>query len=256
MRRMSAIFILPALLLLSLLLPGGLRAAGLSVTERFQEANRLCEAGEHGRAITKYETLAAEEGVSAALYANLAGCYWRDGQKGRAALYSERALRLNPWNADLLAQLARIRQQEGDTSDPIQSRVINRLTEDGRWVWGAVAALVAVTLAQVAGLRRVVPVRRVYGLAAGGAMLFLVAAGGLWLQQRDLSRAVIVSADTFLLLSPFEGAQTTEAIGEGALVWVLKNHQGFVLVRDETGHSGWVPEDSCVRIVMQEKRKK
>lgn len=225
-------------------------AEGRTADERFAEAGRLCEAGAYDRALPLYEALAADTGVSVALYANLAECSWRAGRKGWTALYCERAVHLAPGDEECRARLEQIRQSDGKAGRPFLSRLRLRLAGDERWVWAAVAGLAGVTLAQVAGLRRGASARRVYGLAAAGVALALVVGAGLSLHQRNLHQAVIVSAETPLLLSPFAGAQVVGTLEEGTLVHSGKRHGAFGLIRDEAGRSGWVPESSQ-ELVMQ-----
>lgn len=53
-----------------------------------------------------------------------------------------------------------------------------------------------------------------------------------------------------LLLSPFDGAASTGVIEEGRLARTIKSHNTYVLIKEENGRRGWIPNASFEHIAM------
>lgn len=77
-------------------------AAGATLT---QEADSAYMRDDFAEATRLYLQIAETEGTSSDLYYNLGNCYYRQKQPGKAILYYERALRLDPSNEDARANL-------------------------------------------------------------------------------------------------------------------------------------------------------
>lgn len=89
-------------------------------------ANHLYEAGHYTEAIQIYEQIIAGGTIESSILYNLGNAYYQSGDLGRAVLNYQRAAQLNPRDADILANLSRVRDltQDGfaaETASPINS---------------------------------------------------------------------------------------------------------------------------------------
>ncbi len=74
--------------------------------ERFYQATELCSEGKYTVAAEMFESIVEEGQVSVSLYYNLGNAYFQQDKIGKAVLNYERALRLNPKQADVLHNLS------------------------------------------------------------------------------------------------------------------------------------------------------
>jgi tetratricopeptide (TPR) repeat protein len=79
----------------------------------FLEANRHYEKGEFAKALDSYKGL-ADANPAGPLFYNIGNCYFRLGQVGNSIINYRRALRYEPRDSDLLANLQYARQEAKD----------------------------------------------------------------------------------------------------------------------------------------------
>jgi tetratricopeptide (TPR) repeat protein len=231
-------------------------AGELEVNQEFSAANQAYEAGKWSKAVAIYEGLIREAGFSASLCYNLANSYVRNGQTGKAVLGYERALFLAPGDADIRANLERLRQEKG--LFPEETPLLHQagtLFGLNQWSLAAAFFLVAVTLLHLATLRFVIARKPLLLLTLTGLLVFGLCSFGAVSQYQRWQQAVIVAPAARLLLSPFDGAQVVGEIAEGRLVAIGKNHVGFTLIKDEDGRSGWISDASLERLAVDGRHK-
>ena len=85
-------------------------------TVRFYKANSASQAGDYDGALKLYREITDSGFVSAAVYYNIANCYMKKGELGRALVGYERALRLSPRDSDLLDVCAFDHEESGGES--------------------------------------------------------------------------------------------------------------------------------------------
>ncbi|MBO4774326.1 MAG: tetratricopeptide repeat protein, partial [Bacteroidales bacterium] len=112
------------LLLACLLLAGPVMAG--SDGELWQEANDAYRRKDYGTAVSLYEKLIANEAVSADLYYNMGNACYRLNRLGEALLWYERALRLQPSNADIRANIAFVNSQTVDQMEVLPELFLKR----------------------------------------------------------------------------------------------------------------------------------
>lgn len=83
----------------------------VSAQDLIQNANVAYNNGEFKSAIEQYEMAADSLGTSSSLYYNIGNSYYKLGQLGKAVLYYERALKLNPNNDDAKFNLAFVNEK-------------------------------------------------------------------------------------------------------------------------------------------------
>lgn len=92
----------------------------------FSEASKAYRLKDYPRAIALYESLVDKDYVSAALYYNLGNACYRDNQLAQALLWYERALRLDPSNADIQANIAFVNSQTVDQMEVLPEFFLKR----------------------------------------------------------------------------------------------------------------------------------
>lgn len=229
---------------------GPVLAGNQNVHDQFLEANQAYEAGDLAKAIGIYESLVARAGFSAPLCYNLANSYARNGQTGKAVLGYERALLLAPGAGDIRTNLQLLRQQKGLLQEEIP--VLQWLGLLGLNQWAALAAFFLLSLALLPLVALRVPVVNRVSLPLIIACLLLLGTciAGVVVQYQNWQQAVIVSPESRLLISPFDGAGVTDVIEEGSLIRIIKVHDNYALIADEKGRSGWITGSSFEHIAM------
>jgi tetratricopeptide (TPR) repeat protein len=231
-------------LLVALLLAAA--PAGPSPVERFERANALYRAGDFSGAASGYEALAKEGFASSSLLFNLGNAQRRLGLRGPAIVSWERALRLDPWDEDALANLRAERRDDPDRAlagEPtFLARVVAR-TRDGVaallflaawWVlWGALA------LRRRASGRA----RRALGALALLSSLGVLSGGALVAgraRDRRLPFAILAAPSSPVREGPSLALRSAFELHEGTRVRILSRSGDFVRVRLEGGLEGWI----------------
>lgn len=116
-----------------------------SLTDR---ADSAYAAEDYALATQFYNQAIKDDGTSSDLYYNLGNTYYRQGKNAQAILAYERALRLDPSNADARANLdfvnERIVDKKGDNGSFLSNTydsVTSRMSSNG-WAWTALALFV------------------------------------------------------------------------------------------------------------------
>ena len=104
----------------------------------FRQANEAYMGKAYDTAVQLYEQLVREGYESADLYYNLGNAYYRQEQLAYALLWYERALRLDPGNADIQANIAFVNAQTVDKMEQMPEFFLHR------W-WNALAVLFSST---------------------------------------------------------------------------------------------------------------
>ncbi|MCI5223714.1 MAG: tetratricopeptide repeat protein [Candidatus Electrothrix sp. AR4] len=217
----------------------------------FEQANIAQTQGEYQKAVELYLTIIRSDGVSAPLLYNLADSYAAGGQTGSAVLNYERALRLAPGDSAVQANLDQVRKDAGLYRDdrPLYQRLPALLGAD-QWlmIFGFVFVLLSIS---------VLTANLVPGWGRGGFVrclttsslfvLFLTLPPVL-LRYQEWDIGVVLEEDARLLISPFDDAASAGGIKAGRVIRPGRSHGEYVLIKDETGKSGWLAQDSFERV--------
>ncbi len=231
----------------------------VSIAQRFEQVNRLYIQGEYQRAIDGYLSIVEDNGMSASLLYNLGNSYAAAGQPGWAVLNYERALRLAPGSGDIEANLEQVRKDAGLYLDdePFYLQFTGLLAAD-QWLLLAGAAFVLLSLTLLlsilrpqGGKTKTGAMAWVRGISFSCLILILIALPLSIFSYQGQDDGVVIGEDVRLLLSPFAEAASTGSIKAGRLVRPGSEHGDFVLITDETGHSGWLARESFQRIMIR-----
>ena len=219
--------------------------------ELFEEGNRRYQQEDYQGALDNYLRIREAGFESPGLYYNIGNAYFKANELGRAILYYERARRLAPSDADILANLELARSLGVDEIVPLPRFWLFRV---GSW-WmnlfprslliGLTAAgyLVAAGALVVLVLRPGVASWPRRTAVAGGIMM-LVLGATLGVRETGLGQtrlAVVLAAEVGVRSAPSDDpALQLFVIHEGTRVRVDRSSQEWLEVVLDDGKVGWV----------------
>ncbi|MDG1260219.1 MAG: tetratricopeptide repeat protein [Flavobacteriales bacterium] len=243
------------LLLLLLFIPSVCAAQDENWEIIFDEANTAYENGNFEEAYLTYTSL-AKTYSNFELYFNTGNAAYKANKLGESILYYERAKKINPTDADLLANLAIANSKIKDRIEELP----NLGVEDA---WGIVTATKRLTLWTYLTL-----ILTFVGLA--------LAAWGLWSSKKNAKRILFVLGCFVILVSflgyglarstynnilknttgiilapkvdvktgPNSGEKDAFLLHEGTKVNVLQETEGWVEIKLANGNIGWVLKET------------
>ncbi|MBK7872798.1 MAG: tetratricopeptide repeat protein [Saprospiraceae bacterium] len=251
-RRLLAISII-------LLLSITARAATPSA-QQLQRANKAYQAGDFAEALTQYEALVEEGYRSEALYYNLANSYYRTNKIGKAILFYERALMLDPNDSDIRHNLQVAQSHLQDEIEALPTffltKWINNLTLEfatNTWtilalisLWVGIAGLAVWILSKVRRTKKI-------GFTAGVILIslsFIAFAIANYRSQldQDSRRAVVMQPKVALHSAPDTQSTVVIEVHEGITVSLLDKIGEWYKVSLPNGEEGWLPQNSFERI--------
>jgi len=221
----------------------------------FDEGNILYQQQDFSAALEKYHQIEELGLVSPALYFNIGNAYYKLEQVGRAILYYERSLRLDPKDENTLANLAIANQA---TIDRITAPPEFALASWLRWalylfpistllrslaVFYLALGALAVTLTIARGsalsslIRKAALVTLVLLLAT--AVLFFAQ----WQDSRNRVEAIVLAEELPAMDAPGDSATEVFSIHEGTKVRIDQSSNGWVEIVLADGKIGWVSSE-------------
>jgi tetratricopeptide (TPR) repeat protein len=230
--------------------------AGPVTARIFQDANTSYRTGDFEKAAELYESLIAEEPRVAVFYYDLANTYVRLGKLSQAILNYEKALRLDPRNAD-------VRENLRYTRGLLEYRV-----EDAR-NWYLKATEVVLKYATEREIYTVV-LALLFIFLAGGVLYFLTGRGVFWnpwqqfvfivlllaalvafgkqVQSNLIRDAIVMQKECEARYGPSEHDQVAFKMGEGIKVFVMDRREDWSRVLLTNGESGWVKDSDIAEV--------
>lgn len=218
----------------------------------FASGNQAYAEGKYDEAISYYKAVMEQEGYSASLLYNMANAYYQEKNIGQAILNYERALYLDPKNADIQANLSLARKDFGLIPEPapMWQRAFNLLNLNW-WTLLASGVLGAFSfLYLIRGIRQRLLMGSSFKVIATVCLLFFIVSGtGIFVQYGNMSRGVVTRNGTNLLVSPFDSAASSSSIKDGKVVQMARIYKDYVLVKGPNGKSGWIQKDAIEPVV-------
>ena len=238
-----------------MLMPFGLKAQALSYPDSLWKAGvESYNAGDFAGALQDWEEIRSAGLMSRELYYNLGNAYFKDGQLAQSILWYERALRLDPSDADVRYNLEYARSLCQDKIDEVPEIFFRQwghalcyLLPSNVWaVIGLVglALFIGYVLLYLLGST---PGRRKLGFFAGIVALLIALLGwefARWQRQEALRQdmGIVMRPVSSVKSSPSEtGAKDLFILHEGTRVKVLDNVSGFSNIELADGRQGWIP---------------
>jgi len=220
----------------------------------FSRANAKYQAGDFKAAADLYQEIIRSGKPSASVYYNLANASFRLGQKGKALIFYERALRANPrdpdirWNMDILKMV--LSDRMGSPED--NSVVIWIRTLEDKWTMDEIGFIFSGGLAfftLLLFLNVLFPsAKAATAFLRFLVLLFLFLAGGLSLfkwQDLRIPRVVVMEKEVYARYGPSPGETQAFLLHEGAEGAVLDETQGWFYVKLPDQSLGWIPREAC-----------
>lgn len=223
-------------------------------------ANELYRQEAYEAAAQTLEELVDEGYQSSALFYNLGNTYYRLGQKGMAVLNYEKALLLAPKDREIQDNLAFVKSQLSGEIIPLEVfplialwQNIQQSLSSNSWTWLGLLLFWMGMGGILAWLLFPQRKRKVRGFSLGLTSLFLcilpfVMASGRKTTLVAADKAVIVSEESSLYVSPSEGSEVIYSLFEGATVRTLEPLQDWYKVYLANGYQGWVPRESLALV--------
>ncbi|MFA7255762.1 MAG: tetratricopeptide repeat protein [Candidatus Omnitrophota bacterium] len=222
----------------------------------FREANTSYRTGDYKKAAELYESLITEKPHVAAFYYDLANAYVRLGKLSRAILNYEKALYLDPRNADTRENLRYTR-----------SLLEYRVEDNRNWYLRAAEAVLQHMTGReinfvVLGIEFVFLVGAIAFFLMGRGLfwngwqkfvfILLVLAGlialGKQVQSNVIRDAIVMQKECEARYGPSEHDQVAFRMGEGIKVFVMDRREDWSRVLLTNGESGWVRDSDIAEV--------
>ena len=223
----------------------------------FALGNEAYAQGKYDEALSFYKGEIKQEGYSASLLYNMANAYYQIRDVGQAILHYERALYLDPGNADIQANLGLARKDFGLISEPAPDW--QRFFDILNLNWWAILASGAFGVFSLLYLLRGIRPGILKGasfkaLTAVCLLCFMAGGTGAAMQYKNISRGVVIKDNAHLLVSPFDSASSSASIKDGKIVRLSKTYRGYLLVEEVNGKSGWIKKNAVEPVVPSARR--
>ncbi len=241
-------------LLALLLVVTAFNAGAAEVSNGWATANQAYQARQYDVALQQYEALAQSGLSSPALFYNAGNAAYRVNDLGKARLYYEKALRLDPHHKaahdNLQLTLRRLPNQPQALPEIFFMRWWNgwsALASTNTW-----AVLLFISFWALVGFYFLQRTGKVSGKAAFAGRLVLIPltlllAGTAWSRYAESREvyAVVTAGDAMLKRTTAGGEK---AVSEGAKVTVIQRLNDSVQVRLEDGETGWV-KNAAIQVI-------
>lgn len=242
----------------------------VQATTLSEQADSAYMRDDFATAAALYQQIITEEGTSSDLYYNLGNAYYRQGMLGKAIVYYERALKLNPTNKEALSNLAfvnsKITDIPGDKGTFISNTFNNIASKLHSNTWATIAIVSFIML--LVGIAMYVFSSNIAIRKSGffGALILLVAtiitnvfAYMSALRSTSDNEAIIITPSTLLSTSPREPKDRSEEamlLHEGTKVEILDSVKNGIDssaiiwydVQVDNTHRAWIKSSAVEKI--------
>ena len=194
------------------------------------------------------------EGESAAIYYNLGNSYYKNKNIAKAVLNYERALLMNPGDADIRFNLDMARSKTVDQVTPTSevfivtwiNSLINCMSESGWGTTGIVSFLLLLAGMALYIFGNRIVLKKIGFISAVVFLVVAVCANIFASEQKDelLNRtgAIVMSPSITVKSTPNESGTDLFVLHEGTKVYIEDNSmKGWKEIRLEDGKKGWLP---------------
>lgn len=221
------------------------------------DADKAYQENKYAEAIKMYENILATQGESAVVYYNLGNSYFKEKNMAKAVMNYERALLLNPGDADIRFNLDMARSKTVDQITPATEVFIvtwvNSLTNmqsERGWAKIGIVSFICllVGLALYIFSKRLI-VRKI-GFIGAVVLLVVTVCANLFAREQknelmDRTGAIVMSPTVTVKSTPDESGTELFVLHEGTKVFVEDNSmKGWKEIRLEDGNKGWIPTEA------------
>lgn len=216
----------------------------------FYQANGLYQQNQYEEAAALYQKLVDCGYESGNLYFNLGNTYYKLGRTGPAVLYYEKARRLIPRDADLLANLSYALEGVEEGIPDWKREFFRNLTtflSTEQLVVFASFCFFLVTVVVIAGILFPEKIRTTYRsqwlaflFVFGFLLLFFLTLTGLQYYDHLTPAGVAIKDGGSVRYEPVEQATVHFTLSEGSRVKIVGEKENWYLITRRDGKRGWV----------------
>jgi Bacterial SH3 domain./Tetratricopeptide repeat. len=233
---------------------------GYNSDSLWTKGNDSYSLGEWTNALLNYEQIEKNGKVSPQLYYNIGNTYFKLGNKGKAILYYERAIKLNPSYKDAINNLQIVSLQTLDKIEKVPEFVlitwikeIRNSINSNTWAWLGIIFLVILSLlllmyrfSSYMGVRK-------FSFILSCIMLFLVVASfsfsiNLRLHANSIENAIVLSPVSNIKSAPNTTGNNLFILHEGTKLTILEDIGPWKKIELEDGRQGWI-DSSTIEII-------
>ena len=227
-------------------------AQGQQPNNLWGEANELYSQAKYEDALKSYGELEKQGYVAGELYYNIANTYYKLGHIGKAILYYERALKIDPSDNDAQQNLEMCRQMKIDRIEVIPEFILNTWTRSINYslssdYWAALSLFfiafsgVMFLIFRFARRSRVRKISFILSLIL--LVPFIFSLSFAWIQNFDYKTrdsAVVMSAVSAVRSSPDESGKDLFILHEGTKVKMIDSVSSWKRISLSDGREGWI----------------
>ena len=225
----------------------------------FTQANNAYNAGSYDTAVVLYEKIVASEMESVPLFYNLGNAYYKMHEVPLAIYYYEKALKLDPSNEDVQANLAIANMAIVDKIEPVPQTFFARIWRNARaklssdqWAWCSIIAFGLLLFALFLFLRsRRIGLRKL-GFFSGIIFLVVFAFSVIFaIQLKQVAsvqdQAIIMTPTVTVKSMPNDDTSVDLfVLHEGTKVTLVETSNGWNKIRIANGSVGWLEADKML----------
>lgn len=221
----------------------------------FEKGNTLYNAGEYAEAIEAYTNILNTENHSAAVYFNLANAHYKLNNIAPSIYYYEKALQLEPNDADIKNNLSFAKNMTIDAIDVLPetgfSKLIKRITHAFTFDGWAKLAIAFVFLFVILFLTYYFSYstvkKRLAFIVSNISLVLMVIVLILAFHKYDLDKkdkpAIVFSQESKVKSEPNKRSEESFRLHEGTKVQVLDTVKNWKKIKLSDGKTGWISAD-------------
>lgn len=219
----------------------------------FDQANKAYTEGDFVKAADDYKELIKNEGESASLYYNLGNAHFRLNQLGHAYWALQKAHQLEKHDEDIFQNLTHVKTQlqtvQVEDSRTLFIKALDLISQKiGATGWLILAvlssAMFSLTVVMCFKNRNF---KRNNRIKCVGLLILMVSCLSLEHLAKNevlgIHQGVVLSDDSDIRYQPSYNGATAFKLPEGAMVPILRQHEGWYQIRVSEKRSGWIHEN-------------